>query len=94
MRIYLLKTDDYNSVVVTNGETAKIFDCAPSGKYEGIDIYADDAIDRLKDFFEEQKDDMNDFNDIWCENEIPFSNIKNCDLIEIFWNYNRNAAKN
>lgn len=86
MVVYLLKTDDYNSVVIANGETAKIFDCAPSGEYEGIDIYADDAIDRLKGFFEEERDYVNDFNDIYCEDEISFSDIEDYDLIEIFKN--------
>lgn len=38
-------------VVFTDGETAKCFDCAPTGKFEGIDLYRENAVERLRSFF-------------------------------------------
>ena len=43
MKVYFAKTDGGNQVIMTDGETAKIFDAAPTGVFEGIDLYAEDA---------------------------------------------------
>ena len=51
MKIYFEKTNGNNLVIITDGETAKVFDAAPSGIYEGIDLYADDAVELLKNHF-------------------------------------------
>ena len=51
MKIYFEKTDGSNMVIITDGETAKVFDAAPSGIYEGIDLYASDAAELLKNLF-------------------------------------------
>lgn len=51
IKIYFEKTNGNNIVIITDGETAKVFDAAPSGIYEGIDLYADDAAELLKKTF-------------------------------------------
>lgn len=78
MKIYFEKTNGNNLVIITDGETAKIFDAAPSGIYEGIDLYADDAVELLKNHFQQlEKDgDLNDFDDIYSPNELPAEGIK------------------
>lgn len=48
MKIYFEKTNGNNLVIITDGETAKIFDVAPSGIYEGVDLYTEDAADQLR----------------------------------------------
>lgn len=78
MKAYFLKTNGNNLVILTDGDTAKIYDGAPSGIYEGVDLYADDAAEQLKNSFEELEafGDMNDYSDIWSDNEVDFSEIE------------------
>ena len=45
MKIYFEETNGSNLVIITDGETAKIFGAAPSGIYEGVDLYDQDAAD-------------------------------------------------
>lgn len=73
MKIYFEKTNGNNLVIITDGETAKIFDAAPSGIYEGVDLCAEDAADRLRDKFQalEASGELNDFNDIYSPDEMP-----------------------
>ena len=72
------KTNGNNLVIITDGETAKVFDAAPSGIYEGIDLYAYDAAELLKNHFQllEKDGEMNDFDDIYSPNELPAEGIK------------------
>lgn len=51
MKIYFEETNGNNLVIITDGETAKVFDAAPSGIYEGVDLYADDAVELIFENF-------------------------------------------
>lgn len=78
MKIYFEATNGNNLVIITDGETAKIFDAAPSGIYEGVDLYADDAADRLRARFQELKasGDLNDYVEIYSPDEINIEDIE------------------
>ena len=78
MKIYFEKTNGNNFVIITDGETAKVFDAAPSGIYEGIDLYADDAAELLKNHFQklERDGELNDFDDIYSPDEIPVEDLQ------------------
>lgn len=77
MKIYFEKTNGNNLVIVTNGETAKIFDAAPSGIYEGVDLYAEDAADQIRARFRalEESGELNDFNDMYSPDEMPLEDL-------------------
>ena len=77
MKIYFEKTNGNNLVIITDGETAKIFDAAPSGIYEGVDLYTDDAADQLRERFRELEEsgDLNDFNDMYSPDEMPLEDL-------------------
>lgn len=77
MKIYFEKTNGSNLVIMTNEETAKIFDAAPSGIFEGIDLYTDDAVDQLRKHFSdlEESGELNGYNEIYSDNEVDFSDI-------------------
>ena len=53
MKIYFEKTNGNNLVIIAEGRNAKIYDCAPSGIYAGVDLYAEDAADQLRARFQE-----------------------------------------
>lgn len=65
MKVYFIRTNDYNCncIVFAEGQEAIIEGCEPSGTFEGIDIYAEDAASRLKTVLEALNDagDLNDF---------------------------------
>ena len=77
MKIYFEKTNGNNLVIITDGETAKIFDAAPSGIYEGVDLYADDAADQLREKFRAlaEAGELNDFEDIYSADEMPIEEL-------------------
>ena len=77
MKIYFEETNGNNLVVITDGKTAKIFDAAPSGIYEGVDLYTDDAADQLRAKFQELEEagELNDFNDIYSPDEMPVEEL-------------------
>ena len=77
MKIYFEKTNGNNLVIITDGETAKIFDAAPSGIYEGVDLYTEDAADQLRARFQglEEAGELNDFNDIYSPDEMPVEEL-------------------
>lgn len=77
MKIYFEKTNGNNLVIITDGETAKIFDAAPSGIYEGVDLYADDAADQLREKFRAlaESGDLNDFNDMYSPDEMSLKDL-------------------
>ena len=79
MKVYFEETNGNNLVIITDGETAKIFDAAPSGIYEGVDLYAEDAADQLREKFQalEESGELNDFDDIYSPEEMPA-----CELTE------------
>lgn len=71
------KTNGNNLVIITDGESAKIFDAAPSGIYEGVDLYASDAADQLRERFQEleESEELNDFNEIYSPDEMPVEEL-------------------
>ena len=74
MKVYFEKTNGVNQIIMTDGETAKIFDAAPTGIYEGIDLYAEDAEEQLRKHFEDAENagELNGYNEMYSENEIDF----------------------
>ena len=78
MKVYFEKTNGNNLVIITDGETAKVFDAAPSSIYDGVDLYAEDAAEQLKKRFQELEEigELNDFNDIYSSDEMPFDDIE------------------
>ena len=79
MKIYFQKTNGSNSVIITDGEMAKVFDAAPSGIYEGVDLYDENAADQLRKRFREldETGELNDFYNIYSPNEMPLEYVKN-----------------
>lgn len=77
MKIYFKKTNGNNLVIIIDGETAKIFDAAPTGIYEGVDLYAEDAADQLRTKFQslEESGELNGFNDIYSPDEMPLEDL-------------------
>lgn len=77
MKIYFEKTNGSNLVIMTDGESAKIFDAAPSGVYEGVDLYAENAADQLREKFRVLAEfgDLNDFNDMYSTDEMPLEDL-------------------
>ena len=77
MKIYFEKTNGNNLVIITDGETAKIFDAAPSGIYEGVDLYTEDVADQLRARFKglEEAGELNDFEDIYSADETPIEEL-------------------
>ena len=77
MKIYFEKTNGNNLVIITDGETAKIFDAAPSGIYEGVDLSTDDAADQLRARFQELEEagELNDYSDIYSLDEMPLEDL-------------------
>lgn len=67
MKIYFERTNGNNLVIATENGIAKIYDAAPSGIFEGVDLCAEDAADQLRDRFRalSESGDLNDFSD-WC----------------------------
>ena len=60
------------------GGAAKVFNGAPDGTYEGVDLYADNAAELLSQRFKEldESGELQDFDNIYSSNEIPFEDIK------------------
>lgn len=79
MKIYFTKTNGNSLVIITDGETAKVFDAAPSGIYDGVDLYSINAAEQLKKHFLDldSSGNINNYYDIWSDNEISFSEIEN-----------------
>ena len=77
MKIYFEETNGNNLVIITDGETVKIFDAAPSGIYEGVDLYTDDAADQLRARFQELEEsgELNEFDDIYSPEEMPLEDL-------------------
>lgn len=77
MKIYFEKTNGNNLVIITDGETAKIFDAAPTGIYNGVDLYADDAAEQLRKKFQalEESGELNDFDDIYSPEEMLLEDL-------------------
>lgn len=78
MKVYFLETNASNMVIITDEETAKIFDAAPSGIYEGVDLYSENAAEQLADSFNKinESGELNDYFEIYSKNEVDFEEIK------------------
>lgn len=69
MKVYFERTNGNNLVIVAESRNAKIYDAAPSGIYAGVDLYADDAAEQLRDKFAEldEAGELNSFDDMGGE---------------------------
>ena len=47
MKIYFEKTNGNNKVIFTDGKTAKVFDGAPTGRVDGVDLYGENAAEEM-----------------------------------------------
>lgn len=64
MKIYLIKTNAGNEIVMTENDEVKVTDCAPTGMLGGkIDITSSnpDVVSDLKKYFNEISKDLNGF---------------------------------
>lgn len=79
MKVYLVISDGGRSVAMTDGRTVKLVGCAPSGMYCGIDLYSDNALSELENFFLDLhiKGNMMDYEDVYSEEEISYINFLN-----------------
>lgn len=61
MRVYLQKEN--RVLVFVEEDQAKIYDSAPTGYFEGVDLYAEDAEDKLRELFAglEKSGELNSF---------------------------------
>ena len=77
MKIYFEETNGNNLVIITDGKTAKIFDAAPTGIYDGVDLYAEDAADQLHARFWdlEEAGELGDFDNIYSPDEMPVEEL-------------------
>lgn len=77
MKAYFVETNAYNSVMFTDGKTAKFFNAVPSGIFEGVDLYSDNAVERLREMLKKLYDDgnMEDFNSMWTSDEMPIDDL-------------------
>ena len=67
MKIYFTKTNDYNCIIFAEGTEYIMRGCEPSGLFDGtIDIYADDAADQLRAYFQnlDSSGELNDFDEM------------------------------
>jgi hypothetical protein len=64
MKVYFENNNAFRNVIFTDGETAKIFNGAGDGKFDGIYLYGDidQVIEQLKQYFMEV--DLNDYDEI------------------------------
>ena len=87
MKVYFLETSGNNAVVVAEGRNAKIYDASPSGIYEGVDLYADDAAEQLREKFAEldEAGDLNGFSELGGEevkiNQALFDELHDAELV-------------
>lgn len=69
MKVYFERTNGNNLVIVAEGRNAKIYDGAPSGIYAGVDLYAEDAADQLREKFQalDEAGELNGFDEMCGE---------------------------
>lgn len=94
MKIYLVETNGNNMVVFTEGETAKCYDCAPTGMFADVDIYSDSAeLDLTKYFAESDFLKLVSYYDLYSSNEIMYEDFmeEECEKI-IVWDGEVNNA--
>ena len=72
MKIYFTRTNDYNCIIMAEGTEYIMRGCELSGLFDGvIDIYADDAADRLRAYFQnlDNSGELNGFDEMPGERE-------------------------
>ena len=76
-KVYFLKTNDYNNVVITDGITAKIYGGEPTGIYNGVDLYAEDATEKLQAVFKAQEEagELQTFEELYSSEEVTAEEI-------------------
>lgn len=72
MKAYLVRKNENNFVVITEKGIAKIFNCAPDGKFEEIDLYEDESEIKLQEHFNKvlEDDPLFYFSDIIGDDEM------------------------
>ena len=75
LKVYFEETDDFNQLIFTDGETAKILGGGSDGTFEGMDLYGEDVVNQLKQYFEESYFDLTDFYNLWGD-EMDFEGIE------------------
>ena len=72
MKVYLLETDDYNAVVFTDGETAKVKHTDDYGNVDGVDLYNENAINNLRKIYMKLWDSnrMNSYDEIYTDTTL------------------------
>lgn len=75
MKVYFKKTNGNNLVIIAEGINAKIYDAAPSGFYDGVDLYAEDAAEQLRGKFQalDEAGELNGFDEM-CGEEVEIGN--------------------
>lgn len=78
MEIYFEKTNGNNIVIVTDGQTAKVFNGAPDALFADVDLNADDAADLLRRRLQEldAAGELNGYNDMYSPNEMEYEEIR------------------
>ena len=76
-RIYFLETNDYNNVIITDGVTAKIYGGEPTGIYNGVDLYAEDAAEKLQAVFKAQEEagELQTFEELYSSEQVTAEEI-------------------
>ena len=72
MKAYFEKTNGNNVVIVTDGDTAKVFDGAPDGTFEGVDLYSDNTEELLKKIEWSEID----YDEMYSVNELCYENVE------------------
>lgn len=80
LKIYFVRTNAGNDIVITDESTAKMPTVAPKGEYAGVDLYADAAADNLRARFAEIADEMYDYQMIDCDYETPYTPALDAEL--------------
>ena len=77
MKIYFDKENGNNQILITDGKTVKCFDALPSGIFEGVDLYADDTVDKLRRRYQELEasGEVNPYEDINCADEYEYEEL-------------------
>jgi hypothetical protein len=78
MRAFFEEANGNNLVIITDGVTAKIYDCTPDGIFEGIDLYTETTVEDLKKHFAKlaETGELADFEDMHSDNEMSFDEIE------------------
>lgn len=76
VNVYMELNNSGRELYLVSGSKAKMI--TNGIREDGVDIYADNAPELIKDYFDKMSagGDLNRFDDIWSPNEYEFSAIK------------------